>query len=131
MVFHLNDTVFLGAWAIVGSTLGYLAFRSSPKNSPSERLKQCLLSVGLGLFLAFPLYEYLNDSDVFSFPKNLNMMLSGVGAFGLPDIILRHWPKIVNKIMDRLFGTNPYEQYGNHNRNNTNNSNHEPNDFGE
>ena len=55
MVFHLNDTVFLGAWAIVGSTLGYLAFRSSPENSPSERLKQCLLSVGLGLFLAFPL----------------------------------------------------------------------------
>ena len=126
MVFHLNDTVFLGAWAIVGSTLGYLAFRSSPENSPSERLKQCLLSVGLGLFLAFPLYEYLNYSDVFLFPKNLNMMLSGVGAFGLPDIILRHWPKVVNKLMDRCFGTNPYERYSHYD-----NKNNKPDDYGE
>ena len=126
MVFHLNDTVFLGAWAIVGSTLGYLAFRSSPENSPSERLKQCLLSVGLGLFLAFPLYEYLNYSDVFLFPKNLNMMLSGIGAFGLPDIILRHWPKVVNKLMDRYFGTNPYERYSHYD-----NKNNKPDDYGE
>ena len=125
MVFHLNDTVFLGAWAIVGSTLGYLAFRSSPENSPSERLKQCLLSVGIGLFLAFPLYEYLNYSDVFSFPKNLNMMLSGVGAFGLPDIILRHWPKMVNKLMDKFFGSNPCEQH------NSNHNNDKYDHFGE
>ena len=125
MVFHLNDTVFLGAWAIVGSTLGYLAFRSSPENSPSERLKQCLLSVGIGLFLAFPLYEYLNYSDVFSFPKKLNMMLSGVGAFGLPDIILRHWPKMVNKLMDKFFGTNSYEQH------NSNHNNDKYDHFGE
>ena len=128
MVFHLNDTVFLGAWAIVGSTLGYLAFRSSPGNSPSERLKQCLLSIGLGLFLAFPLYEYLNYSDVFPFSKNLNMMLSGIGAFGLPDIILRYWPKIVSKLIDKVFGTNPYEQYHSHDNNNNNSK---PNDFGE
>lgn len=122
MVFHLNDTVFLGAWAIVGSTLGYLAFRSSPENSPSERLKQCLLSVGLGLFLAFPLYEYLNYSDVFPFSKNLNMMLSGVGAFGLPDIILRHWPNIVNRVMDKVFGGRERDNDNHH---------HNDKDFGE
>lgn len=122
MVFHLNDTVFLGAWAVVGSTLGYLAFRSSPKNSPSERLKQCLLSVGLGLFLAFPLYEYLNYSGVFPFSKNLNMMLSGVGAFGLPDIILRHWPDIVNRVIDKVFGGRERDNDNHH---------HNDKDFGE
>ena len=104
MVFHLNDTVFLGAWAVVGSTLSFLAFRNSHDKPPSERLKQCILSVCLGLFLAFPLYEYLNYSDRFLFTKNLNMMLSGIGAFGLPDIILRHWPNIVNRVIDKVFG---------------------------
>ena len=83
-----------------------------------------MLSVSLGLFLAFPLYEYLNFSG--TFPKKLNMMLSGVGAFGLPDITLRYWPKIVNKLIDKVFGTNPYEQYHNHDNNNS-----KPNDFGE
>ncbi len=131
MTFNINDTLFLGVWSIIGSALGFFALRNTHYIPTKEKLKQCLLSIGLGLFIAFPLYEYLTYSDSFPFSQKLNIMLSGIGAFGLPDIILRHWPKIVNKIMDRLFGTNPYEQYGNHNRNNTNNSNHEPNDFGE
>ena len=125
MVFLLNETIFLGIWAIVGSTLGFLSFRNSYEKSRSERLKQCALSVSLGLFLAFPLYEYLNFSGTFPFSKKLNMMLSGVGAFGLPDIILRHWPKMVNKLMDKFFGSNPYEQH------NSNHNNDKYDHFGE
>ena len=128
MVFLLDETIFLGIWAIVGSTLGFLSFRNSYEKSRSERLKQYALSVSLGLFLAFPLYEYLNFSGTSPFSKKLNMMLSGVGAFGLPDIILRYWPKIVSKLIDKVFGTNPYEQYHSHDNNNNNSK---PNDFGE
>ena len=50
------------------------------------------------------------------------MMLSGVGAFGLPDIILRHWPNIVNRVIDKVFGGRERDNYDHH---------HNDKDFGE
>ena len=117
----VNESLFLGAWAIVGSTLGFFALRNTVNIPKKEKLKQCILSIALGLFIAFPLYEYFTYSPHFPFTKKFNIMLSGVCAFGFPDIILRHWNKVLDKLIDKLFGTNPYEQYKNYHDNPNNN----------
>lgn len=104
MVLDLNDVLFIGIWAFTGSILGFFAFSNDPDKTPQQRFKRCCLSVCVGLFIAFPLCEYLQELGKFS--KNLNIMLGGLGAFGLPDFILKYWPKITNaavtKVVDRV-----------------------------
>ena len=103
MTLCLADVIFIGVWAFVGSVLGFFAFSNTPNRSPSYRFGRCLLSIGIGLFIAFPLCGYLQELGKFS--KDLNIMLGGLGAFGLPDFILKYWPKIINatvtKVVDR------------------------------
>ena len=104
MILCLADAIFIGVWAFIGSVLGFFAFSNTPNKSPSYRFSRCLLSISIGLFIAFPLCEYLQELGKFS--KNLNIMLGGLGAFGLPDFILKYWPKIINtavtKVVDRV-----------------------------
>lgn len=104
MILCLADAIFIGVWAFIGSVLGFFAFSNTPNKSPSYRFSRCLLSISIGLFIAFPLCEYLQELGKFS--KNLNIMLGGLGAFGLPDFILKYWPKITNaavtKVVDRV-----------------------------
>ena len=104
MTFGYIDALFIGIWALIGSILGFFAFSNSPHKTPLERFKRCCLSIGIGLFIAFPLCTYLEELDKFS--KHLNIMLGGLGAFGLPDFILKYWPKITNaavtKVVDRV-----------------------------
>lgn len=103
MILCLADAIFIGVWAFIGSVLGFFAFSNTPNKSLSYRFGRCLLSISIGLFIAFPLCEYLQELGKFS--KNLNIMLGGLGAFGLPDFILKYWPKITNaavtKVVDR------------------------------
>ena len=39
-------------------------------------------------------------------------MLGGLGAFGLPDFILKYWPKVTNaaitKVLDRVIDDNTH-----------------------
>ena len=101
MILCLADAIFIGVWAFIGSVLGFFAFSNTPNKSPSYRLGRCCLSVGIGLFIAFPLCEYLQELGKFS--KHLNIMLGGIGAFGLPDIILTYWPRIAENIITKVF----------------------------
>ena len=100
MILHLADAIFIGVWAFIGSVLGFFAFSNTPNKSPSYRFSRCLLSISIGLFIAFPLCEYLQELGKFS--KNLNIMLGGLGAFGLPDFILKYWPKITNAAVTKV-----------------------------
>lgn len=108
MILCLPDALFIGIWALIGSVLGFFAFSNMPNKSPLYRFGRCCLSVGIGLFIAFPLYEYLQELGKFS--KHLNIMLGGLGAFGLPDFILKYWPKVTNaaitKVLDRIIDNN-------------------------
>ena len=94
------DILFIGIWALIGSILGFFAFNNSPEDTPLHRLYKCLLSIGIGLFIAFPLCEYLQELN--KFPRHLNIMLGGLGAFGLPDFILKYWPKLLRMLVDKL-----------------------------
>lgn len=107
-MFNLPETVeevlFLGGWALVGSSLGYFAFADTSKKSPQERLGRYILSVGIGVFLAFPVYIYLTENKVFS--TRLSMTIAGLGSFGLPDFVLKYYPIISRTIARKLLSTN-------------------------
>ena len=100
MILCLADAIFIGVWAFIGSVLGFFAFSNTPNKSPSYRFSRCLLSISIGLFIAFPLCEYLQELGKFS--KNLNIMLGGLGAFGVPDFSLKYWPKITNAAVTKV-----------------------------
>lgn len=98
MTLELTEIIFLGLWSLLGSILGFFAFMNDPNKTPKERFKRCLLSIGIGLFIAFPLTSYLKETNTFS--HSLNIMLGGLGAFGLPDFILKYWPILSNSLVN-------------------------------
>lgn len=129
MTLELTEIIFLGLWSLLGSILGFFAFINDPNKTPKERFKRCLLSVGIGLFIAFPLTSYLKETSTFS--HSLDIMLGGLGAFGLPDFILKYWSKlsnslvniIVNKTEDMANVDNDEDNYYHHHHPRFNNNN--------
>lgn len=114
MTFGYIDALFVGIWALIGSVLGFFAFSNSPDKTPLERFKRCCLSIGIGLFIAFPLCTYLEELDKFS--KHLNIMLGGLGAFGLPDFIIKHWPTVINAIATKVLNNTVDNNTKGHNK---------------
>ena len=104
---YISDVVYTGFWAIAGSVLGFFSFRRTPNMDTSAIIRNCLLSIGIGLLVAYPITEYLFEIKHLS--KRLSIMLGTIGAFGLPDIILKYYPvltqavaaKVVDKIADK------------------------------
>lgn len=94
------EIVFLGVWALIGSILGFFAFTNTPELTPMLRLYRCCLSIGIGLFISFPICIYLQELQTFS--KSTNIMFSGLGAFGLPDFLLKYWPKLTRSLADTV-----------------------------
>lgn len=98
MILELTDIIFLGVWSLIGSILGFFAFTNDHNKPPKERFKRCLLSIGIGLFLALPIASYLEETK--SFSHHLNIMFGGLGAFGLPDFILKYWSKLSDSLVN-------------------------------
>ena len=96
----LPDLIFVGVWGFIGSVLGFFAFTNSPDRTPLNRFGRCCLSVGIGLFVSFPLYIYLVENAVFS--KMLSILVSGLGAFCLPDFLVKYWPKLLYSFANRF-----------------------------
>ena len=94
------ELVYLGVWAFIGSVLGFFAFSYTPERTPFGNFMRGVLSVGIGMFIAFPLWAYLEETHGMS--RTLSMMLSGLGAFGLPDFIVKWWPRFVQTIGEKL-----------------------------
>ena len=104
MTFYVNDVVYTGFWAVAGSVLGFFAFRRNPGMDTNTIVKNCLLSIGIGLLVAYPITEYLFEIKHLS--KRLSIMLGTIGAFGLPDIILKYYPilarAVATKVIDKV-----------------------------
>lgn len=94
------ELIYLGTWAFIGSVLGFFAFSYTPENTPLKNFFRGLLSVGVGMFIAFPLWAYLEETQEMS--RTLSMMLSGLGAFGLPDFIMKWWPRAVQTLGEKF-----------------------------
>jgi len=102
-------TYWLLTWAFFGSSLGYFTIRDSPGWTPKRRVREYLLSVGIGMFFAFPVYIGLKDFT--EIPKDFKVMAAGMVAFGITDVIINFWTpmwinigSICNKIVDKLIG---------------------------
>lgn len=100
MLLTTQEILFLGVWALIGSILGFFAFTNTPELRPLLRLYKCCLSVGIGLFISFPICIYLQEIQMFS--KSTNIMFSGLGAFGLPDFLLKYWPRLMHNVVDKV-----------------------------
>lgn len=94
------ELIYLGVWAFIGSVLGFFAFSYTPERTPFGNFMRGVLSVGIGMFIAFPLWAYLEETHGMS--RTLSMMLSGLGAFGLPDFIVKWWPRFVQTIGEKI-----------------------------
>ena len=96
-------------WSSLGASLGYFTIRDNPGWSIQRRVKEYLLSVGVGVFFAFPVYIGLKDFT--AIPKDFKIMAAGMVAFGITDVLINFWPSIwtnigaiCNKIIDKLIG---------------------------
>lgn len=95
-----TDLIFLGVWSFLGSVLGYLSFSIPVDKTIWYKIRRLFLSIGVGMFIAFPISWYLVEHSIFS--KQLSLMLGGLGAFGLSDFIIKYWPKITESVANIL-----------------------------
>lgn len=100
MTMCLLDYIYIGCWATIGSVLGFFAFRRDETMNTKAVIKNCCLSVGIGLLIAYALTAYLREIE--SFSNTLSMRIAAIGAFGIPDLVLKNWSKVTGKLMDRL-----------------------------
>ena len=99
-MFCIKDFLFIEVWAFIGSILGFFAFAHTDEHTLSYKIKRCCLSVGIGMFIAVPISMYLMESGDFS--DKLCIILGGLGSFGLPDFIIKYWPKITESLADKV-----------------------------
>ena len=100
MPFSPLEFIYLTAWAAIGSILGFLSFGYTPDRTFQQNWCKGILPLFVGVFIAIPLCVYLEEKQCFS--KALNILLSGLGAFGLPDFLLGWWPKLLRAIASVL-----------------------------
>ena len=89
-----EEYLYLGIWSFVGSIIGFFAFVFTPQRNPIENLYRGFVSIFTGVFLAPVIYTCL--VEFYDFSKHTNIILSGFGSFGLPDFIIKWWPKFMN-----------------------------------
>lgn len=94
------ELIYLGVWAFIGSVLGFFAFSYTPERTPLNNFFRGLLSVGVGMFIAFPLWAYFEETRGMS--RTLSMMFGGLGAFGLPDFIMKWWPRLAQALGEKF-----------------------------
>lgn len=94
-----SEILYLLVWVVAGSILGFYSFSRSYGRSKKDKITRCLLSIGIGIFLALPIYTYLTEIQKYSAP--LNIMISGISAFGLPDFILKHWSTLTDALAEK------------------------------
>lgn len=98
-----TKVLYIGVWAVVGSILGFLSFTYNPNKNLIDNSLRCFLSVGLGLFIAFPVYTFLSEKEYAS--ENLSIMISGLSALGLPDFLLKYYPVLARALTRKAIKT--------------------------
>lgn len=102
MTLSLAELLYLIAWALLGSILGFFAFSYTPSKPPHANICRGVLSVCIGVFIALFICTYLEEFHKFS--KHFNIIASGLGAFGLPDFLMKWWPRFVRMIVGGIIG---------------------------
>lgn len=98
MGFTHHEIVYILAFYALGAALGFFSFRYDRTKPKLESAFNCILTIFIGMFLAYIFASYLEEHKVFS--TSMNMLVGGLGSFGLPDLVIKNWPKITDKIAD-------------------------------
>lgn len=104
--FTLNEIIYLICFYSIGAILGFFSFRYKRNTSKYETLLNCIVTTGLGVFIAYILASFLEEKHYFS--KSMNMLVGGLASFGLPDIIIKYFPlfeKLLVRVILSKFGT--------------------------
>ena len=96
--FTPHEIVYILAFYALGAVLGFFSFRYDCHKTKAENAFNCCLTTCIGMFLAYIFASYLEEHKVFS--TSMNMLFGGLGSFGLPDLVIKNWPKITDKIAD-------------------------------
>ena len=108
--FSFFQNVYLIAFYTIGAALGFMSFRFSKdkqvtanidNNITAENIVNGVVTTGVGVFLAYILAGYLEEEQYFS--TKICMLIGGLASFGLPDIIVKHYPDIEKKVIQMLF----------------------------
>ena len=99
--FSFFQNVYLIAFYTIGAALGFMSFRFSKDKQLSENIVNGVVTTGVGVFLAYILAGYLEEEQYFS--TKICMLIGGLASFGLPDIIVKHYPDIEKKVIQMLF----------------------------
>ncbi len=79
MIFTQQELLYIIPFYLLGAILGFFAFRYRYKAPKCETIGSCILTAGIGTFLAVILAVYLEEEKIFS--HHTNMLLGGVGMF--------------------------------------------------
>ena len=87
-----DEIVFILFFYLLGGILGYFAFKCKYDQKILTILFDCTITALIGMFLAYILANYLEENKVFS--KPMNILIGGLGSFGLPDIVITYFPTL-------------------------------------
>ena len=100
MTFTIAEFLYLSIWSFLGSFLGFFAFGYTPHKPPQENFCRGALSLGVGFFIAFAVFSYLEEFHKYS--RHFNITIGGLCAFGLPDFIMKWWPRLMRAVASRI-----------------------------
>ena len=98
--FTHQEVLYILAFYTIGAILGFFSFRFSYNKTISQNLLNGLVTVCLGVFLAYIIANYLEEEHIFS--KAMNMLVGGLGSFGLPDIVIKYYPRLSHKAVQTV-----------------------------
>ena len=107
--FVFEEAIYLGIWSLIGSILGFFAFIDRTNLTCTQQVWRLCLSVGLGMFIAYPIFIYCLEHPDIS-PK-MSVMLGGLGAFGLPDFILSNYKRIQHTVADKFLCNHTHDNH--------------------
>ena len=87
-----SQSLYLLLFYTIGGILGFLSFRFSYTKTKLENTINGIVTIGLGVFLAYILAEYLNEEKYFS--TKICMLIGGIASFGLPDLVIKYYPML-------------------------------------
>lgn len=108
--FTNEEVVFILLFYTLGGILGYFAFRHK-SCAVLPTIGNCLLTTGIGVFLAYIFANYLQEHSIFS--RSMNMLIGGLGSFGFPDIVINAFPSVKEIIINLIvakYNTRPKEE---------------------
>ena len=98
--FSSSEILYILIYYTVGAILGFFSVRFNYEKSKLENILNCIITTGLGVFIAYTLAAFLDEKQYFS--QRICILIGGVASFGFPDIAIKYYPMLQTKLVDVL-----------------------------